>query len=120
MANGSATYNISTKAGETFTFVLTEFQSDGVTPLSNVGYTAKLQVRQYSGTTVIVELDPGSGLTQGGANGQTTVRFGADKTILMPVGEKLHYDLRYVNNGDATDVRYPIAGSITAGARITT
>lgn len=114
-------YNISGfKQGETYTFLLTEFQDDGVTPLSNVGWTAKLEVRQYPGTTVIVELDPGTGLTQGGVNGETTVRFGADQTILMPANQVLQYDLRYVNNSDATDVRYPIGGTITAGQRITT
>lgn len=114
-------YNFGVYQGETFIFVLEEFQDKAQTiPLSNVGYTGKLQVRAYPDSTspVIVELTAGSGLTPGGADGMTTVRFGADKTLLIT--SAMVYDLRYVSNSDPTDVRYPITGTISTKRRVTT
>jgi hypothetical protein len=111
-------FTLQIKQGETYTLVVTEYSDDGVTPLPNTGFSAKLQIRPSAESdTVLVELTNGDGLTLGGANGQTSVRIGADDTMLLSEGAA--YDLRLTEIADPTNVRYPIAGPVSVTRRVT-
>jgi hypothetical protein len=112
-------FDLCLKQGETYTLEITEWQDDAKTiPLSNVGYSAKLQIRPTAASPEVwVELVDGDGITLGGADGTIVVRIGADKTDDVPKRGK--YDLRLTNDSDPTDARYPLEGSVTVDLRVT-
>lgn len=106
--------NLEVTRGASFTMTVEE-QDENLAPISNVGVTARLQVRPAAdSTTVLITLTEGSGLTMGGANGICTVRFTAAQTALIVAS--CVYDLRYQNDSDATDVRFPIEVSTITGS----
>lgn len=111
------TFTLDVYQGETYRAVVTEQDADGA-PISNAGHTAKLQIRTSADSDeVLVELTGGAGLTLGGADGTIAIRIGADRTAEL-TGNAV-YDLRLTNNGDPTEVRYPVAGPVKVRRRVT-
>lgn len=111
------TFTLEIFQGETYRALITEADENGA-PVSNVGHSAKLQVRTRAGDDdVLIELTDSAGLVLGGADGTIAIRIGADLTAELT--SDAVYDLRLTNDGDPTEVRYPLAGPVTLRRRVT-
>lgn len=89
----AGTYNIKCEQGATFARVLNWRNADG-SPISIVGYSAKMQVRESkAATAVVLELSSANGgITLGGAAGTITLSATATSTTALAIGSYV-YDL---------------------------
>lgn len=121
----AARVDLFVEQGSTFTKSLLRKGPSGV-PISNVGYTAKLQIRSDYGAPVILELTDisgSTGITLGGATGTIDIRIGADDTALFDVDApdtKVGiYDLKLVEATDPSHVIRVIKGTIFVSPQVT-
>jgi hypothetical protein len=112
-------FDLEVRQGETYTGLrVEEYQDDaGTVPLSNVGFTAKMQIRKSINDAVIVELTDGAGITLGGSAGWIDITIDSAKTALLHDGYV--YDLRLKNSDTPPVVRYPLSGRIVVDRRVT-
>lgn len=104
--------------GETYRALVTEYDEDGVTPISNAGHSAKMQIRTGANASgVIAELTDTAGLALGGEDGTIGIRLTAQQTTRLINGAV--FDLRLISTNDPGEVRYPVAGTIRLLKRVT-
>jgi len=90
-------YDIIIDQGATYSQVITWKDSAG-TPVSLVGYTARMQVRGIpSSSDIVIELTTENGrITLGGVAGTVTLTIAASDTAALAAGS-MKYDLELVN-----------------------
>lgn len=91
-------------------------------PITLVGYTAKLQVREtYAAEDVILELTDSAGLTLGGVDGTIQILIDADTTTgLTPGGKVGVYDLELYPPTETTQVVIRLMrGSVSVSPEVT-
>lgn len=93
-------HDITIEQGASFVWGFTVYEADGVTPVSNSGWTARLQIRnnyadQATGAAY-VSLTQASGITLGGSNGAVTIRLTPSQTQGLTFTEPAYYDLELV------------------------
>jgi len=95
--------NLSCYQGASWDYTLT--WTTGGTPVNLTGYTARMQVRDgYDGSTAIVSLTSGTGITLGGTAGTIVLALSAIATSAIdatPSGQYV-YDLELVNGSTVT------------------
>lgn len=93
-------------------------------PISNVGYTAKMQVRDEYGDVIDVLTIYNSNILStrielGGADGTINIRIGADDTAKFEVNKIYVYDLVLVEIADQTNIISIIDGKILIEPAVT-
>ena len=95
----ATTYDLTIEQGATFSLVITYKDND--TPVSLVGYTARMQVRStMESATVLIELTTGADarIVLGGAAGTITMTISATDTAALTAGRAV-YDLELISGG---------------------
>ena len=116
MGSVAGSYDIIADQGATFTRTVTWLDSAGA-PVSNVGYTARMQVRQrFVSTSTVLSLTSSSGITLAGASGVITITASATVMADIAAGEYV-YDLELVSGGNV--VTRLLMGSFTVRAEVT-
>jgi len=76
-------------------------------------YSASMPIGVQGGTPIFT-LTSGSGLTLGGTAGTVVIKATPTQTTGVPLSNRsLHYYLQITNTSDATDVYFPVGGSIS-------
>lgn len=109
-------YDITAEQGATLRRVIT-WRDATTTPVSLVGYTAKMQVRKSADAdTALLSLTHLAGLTLGGTSGQITLEVAASKMSQLPAGSYV-YDLEVTSNTGA--VTRLLQGKFTVSREVT-
>lgn len=86
--------------GSSFVFAFTLYEADGITPVANTGWSARMQIRgnyaDFDTGPALVSLTDGSGITLGGATGAVTVRLTPSQTAALNFDGEAYYDLELV------------------------
>jgi hypothetical protein len=89
--------DLSFVSGDTYLHEVTWVDSEGAA-IDISTYTATMQVRKpASSSTVIVDLEEGDGLTNGGVTGQVDIEISPARTLVIPNGA--FYDLQLEDSG---------------------
>ena len=107
-------YDITIEQGATFSLVITWRNAAGAL-VDLTGYTAKMDIRQSVGGTLIKALASGSGITLGGAAGTITLTISATDTAAMTTDGV--YDLELTSAGVVTRL---IEGKVWLSEQVTT
>lgn len=93
-------YNLAVYKGTTFE--LKPVWKIGGVPVNLSGYTADMQVRYATDTSIIVELSTANGrITIDSAYGRVNLKLTATETAALPAGT-YQYDLNLTNTADST------------------
>ena len=86
--------------GASFVWAFTLYEADGITPVANTSWTARMQIRgnyaDYDTGPALVSLTNTSGITLGGASGAVTVRLTPTQTAALNYEGAAYYDLELV------------------------
>jgi len=109
-------YNLTVYQGTTFQ--LQPVWKIGGIPVNLTGYTADMQVRYATDTSIIVELSTSNGgITIQPEYGQLTLYISATDTAALPAGV-YQYDLNLTNTNDGT-VSKILQGAFVVSASVT-
>ena len=112
----AASYNFTCEQGAIFEVNMTSKEDDQVTPITNVGSTAKMQVRNAAGA-LIIELSTVNGrIVLGGKNGKIKLTISGDDTAALVPGSYV-YDLK-LTSGANQPVRI-LQGRFIVSAEVT-
>ena len=101
--------NICFVSGATYKHQYIWLEPDGVTPVPNTGYQAKMQFREREDSQIVdLELNEGSGITLGGSNGIIDVLITPAQSATL-TKDKYVYDLRMTS--PSGEVTYIIGGN---------
>jgi hypothetical protein len=96
-------YKFTLEKYASFTVPIVWYQSDGVTPVNITGWTAKLEVKDYTHALLIVTFTTADGsITLGGTNGTITLNMSATATGALQAG---YWDYDLVLTGTTQSVR---------------
>lgn len=110
------TYNIKVHQGETWSMTAT-IKDDNDTAVDLTDYTAKMQIRNKPGGTLLKELATGgSGITINASTGEVALAMTATETAALAFREGV-YDL-YIESSSNTRT-YLIKGRFTVAQRVT-
>jgi hypothetical protein len=119
VADEVAVYDMTIVQGATLRKVFVWKGADDA-PISLAGWTARMQVRDKPGGSVLLTSDVANGditLEPAGATGEIHLRVGADKT--NTITKSGFYDIELVATADATEVRRLIGGRAILSKQVT-
>lgn len=109
-------YNLTVYQGTTFD--LKPVWKIGGVPVDLTGYTADMQVRYATDTSIIVELSTANGrITIDAAYGRVNLHISATDTAALPAGV-YQYDLNLTNTNDSTVYKI-LQGAFVVSASVT-
>ena len=108
------TYNFTIYQGATWDRTFT-VATDG-TPVSWVGYSAVMTIKQYENSTPVLTLATGTGITLGGTAGTIAVSVSPTQTAGIPAGRYI-YDLELSVGGASYVVRI-LQGRVTVDGQV--
>lgn len=111
-----STYNISAEQGSDYQATVA-YTDDSGDPVNLTGYTARMQVRQFAGSSVpFLTLTNTSGLAITAATGVIVISISAAALALLPAGEYT-YDLEIIDG--SAKVTKLLQGNFDVDAEVT-
>jgi hypothetical protein len=111
--------DLTIQKGASFSRTLTYLQASGA-PRDLTGYTARMQIKDVYGGTLLYELTTGNGrITIDGVNGKTTLTLSAVQTAGLTFASGI-YDLELVSPAATPVVTRLVEGTITVTPEVTT
>lgn len=110
-------FDIEVEQGVDYTLTLSSWTDTSGNPVSLVGYTARMQLRDTPGGTIYLTLTQASGITISTGAGTITITMTSAQTALFTPQKESVYDLMMTSG--AGIVTRLIAGKVTIIPRVT-